>query len=59
VALLDEARRETGTAAECLLSLVRGDDSEDDWVRGIVGACLIADIRAELSAIRRALTNAR
>ena len=60
MSLLGDARREPGTAAQCLYTLIHADpNSEEDWVMGIVGAVLLNDIRLELEAIRKGLSRGK
>ena len=57
MSLLGDARKQPGTASQCILACLHADpDSEEDWVMGIVGAALINDIRLEIEAIRKGLS---
>ena len=58
--LFRKAREDIGVAGDSIYALLFGDpDQEEDYIRGMVGAMIINDIRLELKAIRKGLSNGR
>lgn len=58
--LFRRAREDIGIAGDSIYALFYGDpDQEEDFIRGMVGAMIINDIRLEIRAIRKGLSDGR